>query len=353
MSTESGHINEIDFIEFCFQKILGRSPDKEGKKYYLNALRSGSLTREEIMIQLINCEEFESRVTSQEFVPPGHFNSAIPSFEEREAYLCSEPPIVEEILGVNLNAQKQFDLLKQFKNYHDQCSFPENKTEIFRYYFSNPSYSYTDALTLYSMIRHFSPKRIIEIGSGFSSCIILDTNDHYFKSEINLTFIEPYPELFHSLLKNEEHNYTLIPKRLQDVEKNIFTTLETNDILFVDSSHVSKLNSDVNMLIFEILPSLQEGVIIHFHDIFWPFEYSKEWISEGRSWNEAYILRAFLEFNESFEIIFFSTYLLDEYRDWFQENMPLYLKNTGGNIWIRKIKRMRALKCFLRWCLSK
>jgi predicted O-methyltransferase YrrM len=330
-------MSDLEFIEFCYKKILRREPDKEGEIHYANALSSRHLTREDMMIKFVYSEEFESRVASQEFVPQGHFYSAIPSIADRETFL-SIPSSDDEILGINLNTQKQIDLLKQFKKYHDQCPFPEHKTDQFRYYFSNPAYSYTDALTLYSMIRQFKPKRIIEIGSGYSSSVMLDTNDLFFNGEINFTFIEPYPELFHSLLKQDDKKNLIISRKLQEVDNSIFSSLQANDILFVDSTHVSKLNSDVNRIIFEILTSLQKGVLIHFHDIFWPFEYPKEWILEGRAWNEAYILRAFLEFNESFEILLFSSYLHRYQAKWFQENMPLYLKNTGGNIWIRKIK---------------
>jgi len=329
-------MTDQEFVEFCYLKILGRNPDREDKIHYKNALSSRHLTREDMMIQFVTCEEFESRIASQEFVPSGHFYSAIPSIEEREAFLSSNPSDDEKILSINLNTQKQIDLLKQFKKYYDQCPFPDHKTEQFRYYFSNPAYSYTDALTLYSMIREFKPKNIIEIGSGFSSCVMLDTSDYFFNGELNLTFIEPYPELLHSLLKKGDNRRAIIPKKVQEVDKNIFCGLEANDILFIDSTHVSKLNSDVNMIIFEILASLQKGVLIHFHDIFWPFEYPKEWVREGRAWNEAYILRAFLEFNESFEIFFFSNYLHKYQHKWIKENMPLYLKNAGGNIWIIK-----------------
>ena len=277
------------------------------------------------MMQLLGCGEFEARLSCEEFVPPGHFYSAIPSNAEREAFLASNPSGANEIGGVNLNTQKQIELLGQFKSFYDQCPFPEHKVDQFRYYFCNPAYSYTDALTLYSMIRQFKPKRVIEIGSGFSSSVMLDTNDHFLNGEINFTFIEPYPELLYSLLKKgDKGKHAIIPKKLQDVDRNTFSSLEANDILFVDSTHVSKLNSDVNRVIHEILPALQKGVIIHFHDIFWPFEYPQEWVREGRAWNEAYILRAFLEFNESFEILFFATYLHKYQSKWFQENGPLY-----------------------------
>ena len=118
----------------------------------------------------------------------------------------------------------------------------------------------------------------------------------------------------------------------------MFAQLQENDILFIDSTHVSKLNSDVNRIIFNILPALKKGVLIHFHDIFWPFEYPKTWVKEGRAWNEAYLLRAFLEYNTDFEILFFSHYTHLFNREWIAANMPLFLNNLGGNIWLRKTK---------------
>ena len=188
------------------------------------------------------------------------------------------------------------------------------------------------------MLREFKPRRIIEIGSGYSSSVMLDTAEFFLDNSIDFTFIEPYPELLYSLIKESDKKHTFIPARLQDVDRDIFRSLDINDILFVDSTHVSKLGSDVNRIIFEILPILQKGVLIHFHDIFWPFEYPSDWVKKGYAWNEAYILRAFLEFNESFEVLFFASFLHKYHHNWFEENMPLYLKNTGGNFWMRRHK---------------
>ncbi len=330
-------MTDQEFIEFCYQQILGRKPDKEGNLGYTRALDCRYLTREEMMIQFVRSQEFESRLAARESVPSGHFYSAIPSIEEREAFVSADPSDDDAIPGINLNTEKQIGLLKEFKKYHEECPFPENQSEQFRYYFSNTAYSYSDALTLYSMIRHFAPKRIVEIGCGYSSCVMLDTSERFFGSEIALTFVDPNPGLLQYLLRPNDKGYTILPKKVQEVDVGMFSSLEANDILFVDSAHVSKLGSDVNKIIFEILPSLESGVLVHFHDIFWPFEYPKEWIREGRAWNETYILRAFLEYNESFEILSFADYLHRYQWHWFQENMPLYLKSTGGNIWIRKI----------------
>jgi len=337
MSTKLNQTTDKEFIEFCYHAILGRSPDKKGLIINTDAISSHLLSREELLIQFVTSDEFKSKLLSTEFVPSGHYYSAIPSIEERTQFVSSDYKD-EKILGIDLHEQEQIELLYEFKEYYDQSPFPEKKNKKFRYYFTNPAYSYTDAFTLYSMIRKYKPERIIEIGSGFSSCVMLDTNDHYFEGGIDLIFIEPYPDLLYSLFKRSDSNRAVISNNLQEVNLDLFSSLEENDILFVDSTHVSKLNSDVNKIILEIIPSLKKGVLIHFHDIFWPFEYPKDWIQEGRAWNEAYILRAFLEFNDSFEILFFADYMHKYQGKWIQENMPLYRKNTGGNIWIRKVK---------------
>jgi hypothetical protein len=324
-----------EFIRFCFTRILRREPDDKGFADYVQALDSGSLTREETLLQFVTSEEFRAGrpAAGGEMFPPGHYYSAVPSAEDRMVF---RPPVIGEhgLPGVRLNGRRQFELLQKFKAYYDQSPFSEKKTGRMRYYFDNPSYSYTDALTLYCMIREFRPRRIIEIGSGHTSCLMLDTNELFFDNAIQLTFIEPYPELLLSLIRKSDRGHRLIAEKLQDVDLGLFQTLEENDILFIDSTHVSKLNSDVNREILEILPVLKAGVLVHFHDIFWPFEYPVEWVRKGISWNEAYLLRAFLEFNDAFEVIYYSGYLHAFHAEWIQENMPLFLKNSGANIWL-------------------
>jgi predicted O-methyltransferase YrrM len=274
----------------------------------------------------------------QRFVPPGHFYSPIPSLDEirrDESQIFRSIP--RNILGIELYESEQLNLLDQFVAYYEEMSFQAQKVEGLRYYFENPAYSYSDAILLHCMIRFLKPKRIIEVGSGFSSCLILDTNELFFGGSIMTTFIEPYPELLMSLVKEMDKNkIKMIPSRLQDIDLGEFEALQANDILFIDSTHVSKINSDVNRIFFDILPRLSSGVHVHFHDIFFPFEYPKDWIYEGRAWNEAYILRAFLQYNSAFRIVLMNTFMEHFHEPFFQEKMPLCLKNTGGSIWIRK-----------------
>jgi hypothetical protein len=272
------------------------------------------------------------------FVPNGHFYSPVPSLEEirrdeQRIFRKAEPALA----GVDLSREAQLELLKTFAEYYKELPFPEQPMTGCRYYFENPSYSYSDAIFLYSMMRHVKPRRIVEVGSGYSSCAMLDTNDRFFSGSIHCTFIEPYPELLKSLLRPEDfERVRIVPNRVQDVDAAVFKTLTANDILFIDSTHVSKTGSDVNTIIFEILPSLASGVYVHFHDIFYPFEYPSEWVYEGRAWNEAYVLHAFLQYNSQFQIVCFNTFLEQFHEQFFASHMPLCLKNRGGSIWLRK-----------------
>lgn len=272
------------------------------------------------------------------FVPPGHFYSPIPSLKDvqrDEAKIFGSIPT--NILGLELHEEEQLKLLNEFVAYYKEMPFQPQKHEGLRYYYENPAYSYSDAILLHCMIRHLKPKRIIEVGSGFSSCMTLDTNELYFDGSIATTFIEPYPDLLMSLIKDtDKSEIKTIPVRLQDVDLGQFETLEANDILFIDSTHVSKINSDVNRIFFDILPRLSSGVHVHFHDIFFPFEYPKDWVYEGRAWNEAYLLRTFLQYNNEFRVVLMNTYMEHYHETFFKEKMPLCLKNTGGNIWIRR-----------------
>ncbi len=165
---------------------------------------------------------------------------------------------------------------------------------------------------------------------------MLDTSEKFLRGDISFTFIEPYPDRLQTLLKQEDKQHKIFEKPVQDVELKIFDDLNENDILFIDSSHIAKVGSDVIHIVFQILPRLKEGVIIHFHDIFHSFEYPQEWLEEGRAWNEAYFLRAFLQYNSAFQILYFNSFMGKFHGDLLQQEMPLCLKNTGGSIWLRK-----------------
>lgn len=271
------------------------------------------------------------------WAPPGDALSPIPSLEEvkrREKQIYAVP---REMPGLDLNEEGQLRLFEKLLQFYGEQPFRAHRAEDRRYWFENPAYSYADAILLYCMMRHVRPRRIIEVGAGYSSGAILDTNELFFDDSIECTFIEPDAQLLRSILRKQDWDrITLLETTLQEVDSRVFAELESNDILFIDSSHVAKTDSDVNHIFFRILPVLNQGVYIHFHDIFYPFEYPRDWAYQGRAWNEAYLLRAFLLYNQQFKIQLFNTFIDCFHKEEYFRGMPLVEKNTGGGIWLRK-----------------
>lgn len=280
------------------------------------------------------------KVNSNSKFPAGHFYSTVVSLEEikkRQNEIWSKSP-EKTVKGIELNTEAQLQLVKDLYRYYTELPFSKTKDEVgTRYYYKNSFYSYTDAVILFSVIRRFKPRRIIEIGSGYSSALMLDTNEIFFNGEIDLKFIEPYAEdrLEQLVGSTEKVRAEIVRKKVQKTSLDLYRKLESGDILFIDSTHSVKTGSDVNFILFEILPILKKGVLIHFHDIHFPFEYPKEWVLNGFGWNETYFLRAFLMYNKNFKIILFSDYLHKFHKEIFK-SMPLTYNSPGSNIWLVK-----------------
>lgn len=273
------------------------------------------------------------------WVPNGHFYSPYPNLDEIRASDAKIFNLDNPILGIDLREEAQLAWLEKIKEmYKTMPAYEDRPVNGLRYYYSNANYAHSDGIILHSMLRIIKPKRVIEVGSGFSSAMTLDTNELFFDNKINLTFIDPYPERLLDLLKPQDHKIAeIIPSPLQEVDASLFTKLQAGDILFIDSTHVSKINSDVNHLFFKILPLINKGVYIHIHDIFFPFEYPRVWVYEGRVWSEIYLLQAFLQYNPAFQIEYFQNMMYTKHLDFFANEMPLCLKNGGDNIWLQKI----------------
>ena len=271
----------------------------------------------------------------------GHYYSLYPNLEEikqKEKEIFSQNKLIKDI---DFNINKQCDMLMLMKNLYDTIpdwiDIASSEATKYRHRLSNISLSFADAVVLHCMLRILKPKNMIEVGSGYTSAVTLDTNEFYLQNSINLSFIEPYPDLLKSLLKPTD-DIKILDRGLQDIELSYFDILNEGDILFIDSTHVSKVNSDVNYLFFEILPRLKKGVYIHLHDIFYPFEYPKEWIYKGMIWNELYLLRAFLQNNNDYEIIFFQNMMMKTHEKLYREEWPFNHSLHGGSFWMRKIR---------------
>lgn len=301
----------------------------------LAQLESGATTRDQLVVVLLHSPEFEAQFASREAYSAGHFFSALPSAEERARYVRDAKR--ESIAGVDLQIDTQTALAREFATYYPDCPLAWTHDVSKRYYAENLSFPFSDAFILYGFIRRHRPRRFIEIGSGFSSAACLDSLDALGLTATQCWFVEPYPQLLHTLLRDDDSRHTVLPMGVQDVDLELFDTLEAGDILFIDSTHVSKINSDVNREIFDILPRLKPGVLIHIHDIYWPFDYPKPWIAEGRAWNEAYLVRAFLQFNNAFRILYFNSYIHRKLNKSVFKALGVDIgKNIGGSLWLER-----------------
>lgn len=278
---------------------------------------------------------FPKNAGYQQFYPLGHFYSQYPdinAIKDRRNYLYDEN---KPLLGINFNESVQLDFLRKMSEMYKNVPDWKNG-EGYRAKYGNSAFSPGDMIGLCSMLQVLKPKRMIEVGSGWSSAVTLDTNEILFRNAIELSFIEPYPQVLEAILKEEDRVHLRV-EGLESVEFEFFQKLDAGDILFIDSTHVSKMGSDVNYLFFEILPRLKEGVYVHLHDIFYPFEYPWEWVVEkGRAWNELYLLRAFLQNNSDWEIIFFQNMMEKKYPEMFMEKWPVDMPIHGGSFWMRK-----------------
>jgi hypothetical protein len=277
-------------------------------------------------------------IRTPQLVPPGHFYSPIPSVIQMcEDYdrIFSAPP--GSVPGIELDERGQLELLDGLAIYYPMIPFIDKPSAKSRYYCENEAFTESDAALLYCMFAKLLPQRVVEIGCGFSSAAMLDTCDEL-DLATRFTFIEPYPDLLKSRLRQDDYRrIELVQDRIQKVDLEVFDALQSHDILFIDSTHVTKTGSDVNFILFQILPRLRSDVYIHFHDIFYPFEYPAEWVLRGRAWNEIYLLRAFLAYNNQFRIVLFNSFLQQREEPFLMAKMPRCLRTTGGSLWLRKL----------------
>jgi hypothetical protein len=270
--------------------------------------------------------------------PPGHFYSPlldIQGLAPNDPSLPFDGAECWEYIDLQPGEQRSYyeDLLERFP----LLPFPSQKSDNYRYFTENNWFAVSDAFTLSGIIRKEKPHRIVEVGSGFSSAVMLDTLDLTHACAA-LTFIEPYPDRLYSLLSARDRSMaTVLVKRVQEVSLSMFDQLEAHDLVFIDSSHVCKIGSDVTFILLRILPRLKQGVLVHFHDVFYPFSYPASWIREGRAWNESLFLRAFLVGNSQFQLVAFNSYAGYFFPEVFRGRFPAFLSDTGGSLWIRKV----------------
>lgn len=274
--------------------------------------------------------------------PSGHFYSPVvdtaAAAQRRDAIWPANP----DVRGIDFNDAGQVQVLTElFPRFIGDYDYPEHADPdrpASSFYTQNTQFTWLDARALFVLLRAWRPRRVVEVGSGFSSLLIADVNRRWLDGAIDVTCIEPFPRAF--LRERIAGISRVVEQEVQRVPLATFAALGPGDVLFIDSSHVAKTGSDVNFLFFDVLPLLAKGVRIHVHDIFLPHDYLPQWVlEENRSWNEQYVLRALLMYSNAFRVEFGSSYA-------FHAHLPLVVKAlahpkghafAGGSFWMTKI----------------
>lgn len=260
-------------------------------------------------------------------VTPSHFYFPIPklrSFNGKDWNAC------KPCRGFDFRIDEQVNRLhSDFHPYALEWNFPLNKNgDWHKFHFNNGFFESVDAEVAYSFVRRARPRRIVEVGSGNSTLLLASAvrRNAAEGSPCDLISIEPHPAPF---LQDGLPGLTqLIAGPVQQAPLELFRTLRANDILFIDSSHVVSIDSDVVYVCLRVLPELAPGVIVHFHDIFAPLDYPEKFVRTNLCfWNEQYMLEAFLAFNSAFRVLWASSAMQQFRPDVLREVFPSWDKS--------------------------
>lgn len=285
---------------------------------------------------------------AQGFVAAGHFYSPLGDPREVRRFFHSDHYAAQAA-----RVDAMLDLPAMVSLWHEIAAralvFPFEQSPDFRYCGKNGQFPYYDATVLSGLLALINPRQIVEIGAGWSSAAMFDTLDRLEGGRLErFTTIDPDLSRIRRLSPPDEAE--LIEAKVQSVPLERFDALGKGDVLFIDSSHVLKTGSDVHYEFLLILPRLKPGVIVHIHDVFYPFEYPRHWaVTENRSWNEAYAVDLMLTHGRGFEIMFFNDAFLTKCAadvrapgDMFErfESFPTrHFHRRAGSIWLRKTSK--------------
>jgi hypothetical protein len=239
-----------------------------------------------------------------------HYYSPVPDAADFNADFWNAQ---SELIGLKLSEETGFDIVDDtiapyLDEFRKRYPLTPDSEPGAGFHLLNGVYMAVDAHVYYALIRALKPARIIEIGAGQSARLALDAaaENKLGGRATALTCIEPYPSAF----LRESTAITLLESKLQDVDLSLFNELQANDILFIDSTHVLREGNDVQCEYLEILPRLNDGVLVHIHDISLPRRYPRAYFDAGWYWNEQYLLQAFLAFNDHFDIIWPGNFMM-------------------------------------------
>jgi predicted O-methyltransferase YrrM len=226
--------------------------------------------------------------------------------------------------AIHLDSVAQLNFLRNLKYASElhEINLEENSSSKKELHLNNGQFESGDLEFLYQMVRYLKPKKVIEIGGGYSTLVIsmaLKKNREETDYESMHICVEPYENEW----LEQVENLTIIREIIQTSGINWSEALGKDDLLFIDSSHMIKPQGDVLYEYLEIIPKLASGVFVHVHDIFTPRDYPEEWlVREFRFWNEQYILEALLGCTHRYQIVASLNWLRHKHFERLQEVTP-------------------------------
>jgi predicted O-methyltransferase YrrM len=261
------------------------------------------------------------------------YDSPIPDLRELEPDFFEQP---SGMRGIEFEVERQAEFVEQELATHCRAFSPPGtaaEAGPHRFHLHNGTYESVDAELLYAMVRRFKPARIVELGSGYSTLIIREALERAGgpTAEEVLRTYDPYRS---DLLPAAA---VVTPLRAQEVPEEEFAALGEGDLLFVDTSHTVKIGGDVNRIVLDVLPTLQPGVIVHFHDVFLPYPYSRGHLEDAHFWTEQYLLQAFLAGNPAWEVLIGAYAVARAYPERLAGSVPSFGRGVNpGAFWIRR-----------------
>jgi predicted O-methyltransferase YrrM len=263
---------------------------------------------------------------------PGEYDLVRRSYDSPIPYLDELPEDVFERRsslagGIELNVERGIETIEsELAPFIAELDFQvEGPAPPGTFFLRNQNYQSVDAELLYGMIRARRPRRVIELGSGYTTLLIAMAAQRNAEQGVPTEHIayDPYPR--REILGDLPASTRVERVSALDVPLEEFRKLQAGDVLFVDTTHTVKLGSDVNFIVLDILPSLAPGVMVHFHDIFLPWEYPRVWLEEMHYyWGEQYLLQAFLAFNDAFEVLIPAKAIARQYPDRLAAAIPSF-----------------------------
>lgn len=261
------------------------------------------------------------------------YDSPIPDLEALEASFFDAP---SPMRGIDFDAERQIEFVeRELARYCREFAPPLSASDAgpHRFYLRNGTYESVDAELLYAIVRRFAPSRIVELGSGFSTLIF-----HEALSRAGVAIPEHVLQTYDPYRSDLLSPGTVVsPLPAQDVPEEVFQSLGDGDVLFVDTSHTVKVGGDVNRIVLDLLPLLNPGVLVHFHDIFLPYPYSRRHLEDAHFWAEQYLLQALLAGNEGWEVLVGGCAVARAYPERLADAVPSFRKGViPGAFWIRR-----------------